>query len=108
MSKNVIKNVICSMAQVVSETEKAYKVNYSVVLYGRDFVIKNQWFPKSQLDVKKNENGVIWFVVKNNWLLDAKTRDYCKFIAENFSNVTHEIRTYLSNINTEKVTQVSC
>lgn len=104
--KNVVNGVACSMAKVSKETEKALCVSFVAEIYGTDFTIKNQWLPKSQIDVKKSNADTIWFVPKNDWILDAKCRDYAKFVAGTFDNIVSEIRTYLSNINSEKVTMV--
>lgn len=79
-------------------------MTYGCEIYGENFTIRNQWFPKSQLDITSIEDGFIEFTTKNDWILDAKTKDYCRYIADTFSNVKSEIKTYISNINNEKVT----
>lgn len=105
-SKNVVNGVICSIARLEAETEKAVKLTFVVHLYGSDFVVRGQWLPKSMLNIMKVEDGKIFFTAKNNWILDKKTRDYCKYVSETFSNVKSEVKTYLSRINTEVVEQV--
>ena len=106
--KNLVNGIACSMAKITNETEKAYQLTYNVEIYGEVFEIKGQWFAKSQIDVKKIENGVIWFLPKNDWILDANTKKYAKFVATTFKNVKSEIRTYLSNINDIKISMVFC
>ena len=106
-AKNVINGKICSTAILESETPKAVKITYCCEIYGENFTVKKQWFPKSQLDIVKVEDGTIWFVPKNDWILDKKTREYCSWVAESFPNaVKREIKTYLSQINNEKITLV--
>lgn len=107
MAQNVINGEICSMAILEKETDKAVCLTYSAEIYGELFTVKKQWFPKSLLDIKEVQNGTIWFIPKNNWILDKKTKEYCQWVAESFPNVKHEIKTYLSNINNEVITQVS-
>ena len=67
------------------------------------FVVKSAWMPKSQIEINSTEDGVIDFTPKNDWILDAKTKDYCRYVAETLGNVKSEIATYLSRINTEKI-----
>lgn len=107
-AKNVVNGVICSMAKITKETEKAYQLSYIAEIYGEQFTIKGQWFAKSQIEVKKVEGDTIWFVPKNDWIIDANTKKYVQFVANTFSNVKSEIKTYLSKINNEKVTMVYC
>ncbi len=90
------------------QTEKAINISYVCEIYGEFFKVKNVWFPKSQLDIKLITDSVVEFEPKNNWILDVKTKEYCRYMAETFGNVKSEIQTYLSNINCEKVTRVSC
>ena len=86
------------------QTEKAVNVSFKCELYGETFTVKSAWLPKSQIEIKSiGEDGVMEFDPKNDWILDAKTRDYCKFVADNFANVKSEVRTYLSPINNVKV-----
>lgn len=107
MAQNVTNGVICSTAKVEKETEKALCLTYSVDIYGEWFVIKKQWFPKSQLEIHKQDGDTIWFKPTNDWILDKKTKEYCKFVVDMFPNVKHEIKTYLSNINNVVINQVS-
>ena len=105
-AKNVVNGVICSMAKVDRETEKAIQLTFVAEIYGEAFTIRKQWFPKSQLTIQKQENGLVWFTAKNDWIIDRKCKDYCKYVAETFSNIKHEIMTYLSPINNEVIEQV--
>lgn len=105
-AKNVINGVICSMAKVERETEKAIQLTFVAEIYGETFTIKKQWFPKSQLTIHKQEDGKVWFTANNNWIIDKKVKEYFKYVAETFSNVKHEIKTYLSPINNEVIEQV--
>lgn len=105
-SKNVVNGVICSMAKVERETEKAIQLTFIAEIYGEDFTIKKQWFPKSQLTIHKHQDGIVWFTAKNDWIIDRKVKDYCKYVADTFSNIKHEIMTYLSPINSEVIKQV--
>lgn len=89
-------------AKILKQTEKAIQINYCVEIYGEQFKIKN-WFPKSLLKIESIENDVIDFVPLNDWILDVKTKEYCRDIANNFNQVKIEIKTYLSNINTLKI-----
>jgi len=91
-------------AKFVKETEKAICMSYTCEIYGELFRIKNVWFPKSQITISSIEENVVEFEPKNDWILDAKTKDYCRKIAETFDHVKTEISTYLSRINSEKVT----
>lgn len=102
--QNVINGVICSMAVIDKETEKAYQLSYVAEINGEFFSVKKQWFAKSQLDVLKIEDGKMWFVPKNDWILDANTRKYAEYVASIFP-VKSEIKTYLSMRN-DKVEQV--
>lgn len=106
-AKNVVNGIICSMAVIEKETEKALQLTFVADIYGENFVIKKQWFPKSQITIHKIEDGKIWFTPNNNWIIDRKVKDYCKFVAETFDNVRSEIKTYLSRINNEVIEQVS-
>ena len=82
------------------ETEKAVNITFQVELYGENFTIKNQWIPKSQIEIISTENGILEFNTKNDWILNAKVKEYCKYINDIFDgNVKIEIKTYLSNIN---------
>ena len=76
---------------------------YQCEIYGENFTVKSAWFPKSQIEIKSIEDGVIDFNPNNDWILDAKTKDYCKWVKDTFSNVKSEIGTYLSNINNYSV-----
>lgn len=105
-AKNVVNGVICSVAKVERETEKAIQLTFVAEIYGETFTIKKQWFPKSQLTIYKQEDGKVWFTANNNWIIDRKCKDYFKYIAETFSNVKSEIKTYLSAINNEVIEQV--
>lgn len=107
-AKNLVNGIVCSMAKVTKETEKAYQLSYVAEIYGEFFTIKGQWFAKSQIDVKKADGDTIWFVPKNDWILDANTKKYAQFIASVFPNVKSEINTYLSRTNNEKITIVTC
>lgn len=107
-AKNLIDGKACSMAKVTKETEKAYQLSYVAEIYGEQFTIKGQWFAKSQIEVKKVEGDTIWFVPKNDWILDANTKKYAQYIAATFANVKSEIKTYLSRMNNEKITIVYC
>lgn len=91
-------------ANLIKETEKAVCLTYVCEIYGEDFTCKKVWFPKSQIEIIGIENGVVEFEPKNDWILDVKTKDYCKFVNETFGTVKSEIKTYLSRINCEKVT----
>lgn len=104
--KNVVNNIACSMAKVEKETEKAYCLTFSAEIYGEYFTVRKVWMPKSQVTIHKSENDTIWFVPNNDWILDAKCKEYCKYVAETFDNVKSEIKTYLSRINSEKVEMV--
>ena len=105
-AKNVVNGVICSIAKVERETEKAIQLTFVAEIYGETLTIKKQWFPKSQLTIHKQEDGKVWFTANNNWIIDKKVKEYCKYVAETFSNVKHEIKTYLSPINNEVIEQV--
>lgn len=107
-AKNVVNGIACSMAKITKETERAYQLTYVAEIYGELFTIKGQWFAKSQLNVIKIEDETIWFVPKNDWILDANTKKYAKFVSDTFGNVKSEIKTYLSRINTEKINMVFC
>lgn len=107
-ARNVINGTACSMAKVTKESEKAFQVTFVAEIYGEDFTIKNQWLAKSLIEVMHREDDTIWFVPKNDWVLDACTKKYCQFVAECFSNVKSEIKTYLSRINNEKIEMVWC
>lgn len=98
-AKNIINGKICSTAILESETPKAVKITYCCEIYGENFTVKKQWIPKSLIEIVKVEDGTIWFVPKNDWILDKKTKEYCQWIADSFQNIKHEIKTYLSNIN---------
>ena len=104
--QNVVNGIICSMAKIHKESEKAYQLSYVADIYGESFAVKNVWFAKSQLEIHKKENDVIWFVPKNDWVLDANTRKYAQSIADMFP-VKSEIKMYLS-MSHEKVEQVFC
>lgn len=104
--RNVVNGIICSMAIIERETEKAFMLSYVAEIYGKSFTVKKQWFAKSQLDVIKIEGNTMWFVPKNDWVLDANTRKYAEYVASMFS-VKQEIRNYLAFRN-EKVEQVYC
>lgn len=106
-AKNVKNGIICSIARIEKETEKALQLTFSVVLYGADFVIRKQWMPKSMINEVCREDDRIFFTPKNDWILDKKTREYCAYVAETFDNVRNEIKTYLSRINTEVIKRVS-
>ena len=107
-ARNVINGEICSMAKLDKETDKAVCISYLCEIYGKFFTVKHQWFPKSQLDIKQIQDDTIWFIPKNDWILDKKTKEYYKWVAEIFpNNLKHEIKTYLSNINNEIIKQVS-
>ena len=98
-----------STAVIEKETEKAFCLSFVVDLYGEDFSIKKQWFPKSQIEIKRtfvNDFGhnVLVFQPNNDWILNAKTRDYCKWVAETFPNIKSEVKTYLSGCNNVTVT----
>lgn len=98
-----------STAKIEKETEKAFCLSFVVDLYGEDFSIKKQWFPKSQIEAIRtydNDFGhkCLVFQPKNDWILNAKTRDYCKWVSETLQNVKHEVKTYLSGINSVTVT----
>ena len=98
-----------STAIIEKETEKAYQLSFVVDLYGEDFSIKKVWMPKSQIEAIRtfiNDFGhkVLVFQPKNDWILNAKTRDYCKYVASMFENIKHEVKTYLSGINNVTVT----
>ena len=98
-----------STAVIEKETEKAFCLSFVVDLYGEDFTIKKQWFPKSQIEAIRTYdndfgNKCLVFQPKNDWILNAKTRDYCKWVAETFPNIKHEVKTYLSVINSVTVT----
>ena len=98
-----------STAKIEKETDKAYCLSFVVDLYGEDFCIKKVWMPKSQIEAIRtyeNEAGnkCLVFQPKNDWIINAKTRDYCKWVAETFPNVKSEVKTYLSNINNVTVT----
>jgi len=98
-----------STAIIEKETEKAFCLSFVVDLYGEDFSVKKVWIPKSQISairVYTNASGrnSLVFQPKNDWILNAKTRDYCKWIAETFQNVKREVKTYLSAINSVTVT----
>lgn len=105
-AKNLVNGVICSIAKVERETEKAIQLTFVAEIYGETFTIKKQWFPKSQLTIHKQEDGKVWFTANNNWIIDKKVKEYCKYVAETFGNVKQEIKTYLSNINIEVIEQV--
>ena len=105
---NVINGVACSMAIIEKESEKAICLTYSADIYGEWFTIKKQWLAKSMIMEYQRKDNKIWFTANNDWILDRKTKDYCKWVAENFSNVCHEIKTYLSNINNLIIVQVFC
>ena len=85
------------------ETEKAVNITFVVELYGESLTVKNQWMPKSQINIKSIEDGVITFDTKNDWILDAKVRDYCKFVAS-LGKCVSAVKTYLSPINNVTVT----
>ena len=85
-------------AQFNKETEKAINLTFKVELYGEEVTIKNVWFPKSQINVESIENGIVEFMPKNNWILNAKVKDYCKWVCENFQHVKSEVKTYMSPI----------
>lgn len=106
-AKNVKNGIICSIARIEKETEKALQLTFSVKLYGADFVIRKQWMSKSMINEVCRENDRIFFTPKNDWILDKKTREYCAYVAETFDNVRHEVKTYLSRINTEVIKIVS-
>lgn len=105
-AKNVVNGNICSIAQVERETEKAIQLTFVAEIYGESFTIKKQWFPKSQITIHKQENGKVWFTANNDWIIDRKCKDYCKYVAEMYGNITSEIKTYLSAINNLVVEQV--
>lgn len=104
--KNVVNGIICSMAKVEKETEKALQLTFVAEIYGESFVFKKQWFPKSLLNIEKREEDDIWFTAKNDWIIDKKCKDYCKYVSDTFDNVKQEIKTYLSNINNLVIEQV--
>ena len=98
-----------STAIIEKETEKAYQLSFVVDLYGEDFSIKKVWMPKSQIDsirtfINDFGHNVLVFQPKNDWILNAKTRDYCKYVASMFDNIKNEVKTYLSGINNITVT----
>ena len=101
--KNVVNGVICNTALVEKETEKAYLLSFCVEVYSAQLTIKKQWMPKSQINVEKTEEGKIYFTCKNNWILNAKVKDYCKFVCETFANVSNSIKLYMSEANNENV-----
>lgn len=105
-AKNVANGIICSMAVIEKETEKAMQLTFVADIYGEHFTIKKQWFPKSQITIHKIEDGKVCFTANNNWIIDRKVKDYCKFVAETLSNVRSEIKTYLSRINNVVIEQV--
>lgn len=89
-------------AILVKETEKAVQLTYRVEIYGEFFVIKNVWFPKSMLDNIEINGNEISFTPKNDWILNKKTREYCKDIYDMFyPNVRQELKTFMSGINNE-------
>lgn len=106
-ARNVINGICCSMAKIEKETEKALCLTYTAEIYGEWVTIKKQWFPKSQLEVHKKDGDTLWFCPANDWILDKKTKEYCKWVADTFPNVKQEIKTYLSNINNEVINHVS-
>lgn len=105
-SKNVVNGIICSMAKVEKETDKAYQLTFVADIYGKSFVIKKQWMPKSLIEVKKIDGDTVWFTAKNNWIIGKKCKDYCKYVADMFTNISSEIKTYLSRTNNLVVEQV--
>src|SRR5690348_8739078 len=91
-------------AQINKETEKAINVTFVCEIYGENFTIKNAWLPKSQIEIISTENNILEFKPKNDWILDSKVKDYCKYVAETFApNIKQEIKTYLSAINSVKI-----
>jgi hypothetical protein len=90
-------------AQVNKETEKALRLTFLVDLYGEKFTIKNQWMPKSMIDIVSMEDGVLEFNPNNDWILDAKVKDYCRYVKQAYSKVPKEVESYLSTENTVKV-----
>jgi len=90
-------------AKLLKETEKAVQVTYCCEIYGEQFTVKSAWIPKSQIEIQSIEGDVLNFNPKNDWILDAKTKDYCKFVKDTFKNVVVEVDTYLSNINSYRV-----
>lgn len=98
-----------STAVIEKETEKAFCLSFVVDLYGEDFCIKKVWMPKSQIEAirtyeNESKHKCLVFQPKNDWILNVKTRDYCKRVAETFPHIKHEVTTYLSNINSVTVT----
>jgi len=90
-------------AKILKETEKAIQLTFGCEIYGEHFTVKSAWFPKSQIEITSNIDGKIEFMPKNDWILNAKVREYCQYIAETFPNVKTEIKLYLSGANNYKV-----
>lgn len=95
-------------AKINRETEKALNLTYMVEIYGEFFTCKNVWFPKSMIEETSRDGAVIFFGLVHNWYLDKKTKEYCKGISDAGFPLKSEIKTYLSNINNEIVTECWC
>ena len=89
-------------ALVLRETEKALQIKFGCCIYESIISVKT-WIPKSQIEIFDRDHDKITFMPKNDWIIDAKVRDYIKFLKSANCSLSSDLQLYLSNINCEKV-----
>ena len=92
-------------ALILKETEKAMMIQFGCWMYEQSVTVKT-WMPKSQINIVEREGGKMKFEAKNNWILDAKVKDYVKYIDSIGGNLSQEMRLYISGANSEKIEYV--
>ena len=92
-------------ALILKETEKAMMIQFGCWLYETCVTVKT-WMPKSQINIVERDADKISFEAKNDWILDAKVKDYVKYIDSVGGNLSQEMRLYISGANSEKVKYV--
>jgi len=81
-------------ARILKETEKTLFLHFGVDVWNELYYIK-VWVPKSQLKIVKNENGLITYEVKNDWILFAKLKDYLNYLQNNDYTLSETKTTFL-------------
>ncbi len=91
-------------AKINKETEKAILMQFGCWVNDLCTWV-TAWMPKSQITEISRENDIMTFDVKNDWILDAKVKDYVTYLSTS-GELAEEHRNYLSAINAEKVEYV--